>query len=302
MGTLVGVTLRGDDARVLEGWIREVFAEIERLEAVLSEWRPDSAVSQVNAAAGVNPVQVPSEVIEVLAVAAHVARATHGAFDATWAALADLWRVDAPDFRKPPVSKVKELLLYVNQQDVVVDAPQQTVFLRQRGMRLGLGGIAKAYIAERAADLAIAHGALHVLIDAGGDLVARGRRGSRPWTVGVRHPDSAAVLLAKVELHDESVATSGDYERCATVAGRRYHHLLDPRTGFPARVSRSATVVAPQGALADALATGIFVLGMPGLAVVPAFPGTAALLVTADGETHVSAGGHTRFRTKRQEP
>ncbi len=296
MGTLVGVTVRGPDGDALERAIRGVFAEMERLEAILSEWRPDSAVSRVNQSAGVAPVRVPAELIAIMEVAARVSRATRGAFDSTWAALSDLWRLDSPRFRPPATHVVDMARKFVDYRDVVVDVHAQMVLLKRRGMRLGLGGIAKAYIAERAADLAVASGVKHIVIDAGGDVVARGRNGERPWTVGIRDPRLASHLIATLDLRDEVVATSGDYEHFVEVDGHRYHHLLDPRTGAPASASRSATVVAPDGAQAEALSTALFVLGPPGLEMLSAFPRTAGLLVDADGAIHFMASGDARFK------
>ncbi len=299
MGTLVGIAMRGDDADQLETLIREMFAEMERLEAILSEWRSDSAVSGVNRAAGVAPVRMPVALARVMEVAGKVSSATQGAFDSTWAALSNLWRVDDPGFRPPSAEAIAKARELVNYRDVAIDAKAGTMYLRRRGMRLGLGGIAKTYIAECAADFAVASGASHVLIDAGGDVVARGRNGNRPWTVGIRDPRVAARILATVELHDEAIVTSGDYEHFVDVEGHRYHHLLDPRTGVPACESRSATVVAPRGALADALATGLFVLGARGLDVVRRFAGVAALVIDGNGAAHLSAHGATRFRPSR---
>ncbi len=295
MGTLVGVSARGHDHDALEHAIRGVFEEMERLEAILSEWRPDSAVSRVNRSAGLAPVRVPVELIEVMEIAARVSRASAGAFDSTWAALSELWRLDEPDFRPPDVAAVAAARRLVDYRDVVLDVHQKTVFLGRRGMRLGLGGIAKAYIAERAADLAVASGVVDILIDAGGDVVARGRNGERPWSIGVRDPRAPASLIAMMDLNDEVISTSGDYERFIIVDGQRYHHLLDPRTGYPAGASRSATVVAPDGALAEALSTALFVLGPPGLAMVSGFTGTAAFLVDGDGLTHFMADTSVRL-------
>ena len=296
MGTLVGVTVRGHDRNALEQAIGSVFAEMERLEAILSEWRPDSAVSHVNQSAGELPVRVPVELIEVMQIAGGVSRATGGAFDATWAALADLWKLDDPHFRSPDSDAVAAARTLVDYREVVLDVHAQTVFLGQRGMRLGLGGIAKAFIAERAAVLAVASGVSHILVDAGGDVVARGRKGERPWTIGIRHPRSASHLLATLDLDDEVVATSGDYQHFVEVNGHRYHHLLDPRTGYPSSVSRSATVVAPNGALAEALSTALFVLGPPGLESLSSFGSIAALLVDGDGMAHFTGSGNTRFK------
>jgi FAD:protein FMN transferase len=296
MGTLVGVTVRGPDGDALEHSIHSVFAEMERLEAILSEWRPDSAVSCVNRSAGKAPVLVPVELIEVMQIAGGVSRVTGGAFDATWAALSDLWNLDDPHFRPPAADAVAAARTLVDYRDVILDVHAQTVFLGRRGMRLGLGGIAKAYIAERAANLAVASGVDHILIDAGGDVVARGRRYERPWTVGIREPRSASHLLATLDLDDDVVATSGDYEHFVDLDGHRYHHLLDPRTGYPASASRGATVVARGGALAEAFSTALFVLGPPGLKIFSAFPETAAFLVDMDGTVHLAGNGIARFR------
>jgi len=295
MGTFVGVAARGDDLNNLEQVIRNVFGEMERLEAILSEWRFGSAVSGVNRAAGIAPVYVPAELIEVMKVADDVSQATGGAFDSTWAALSNIWRLDDPKFHLPTSDVLAAARKLVDYRDVVLDLNRQTLFLRRQGMRLGLGGVAKAYIAECAADLAVASGVNHILIDAGGDVVARGHNGERPWTIGIRDPRSTSALLATIELHDESVATSGDYEHFIEIDGQRYHHLLDPRTGAPASASQSATVIAPKGAAADALATGLFVLGHQGLDRVASFDGVAALIVTNNGLTRVSSGGAARF-------
>jgi len=296
MGTLVGVAARGPDPDILERTIHHVFEEMARLEAILSEWRQDSAVSRVNRAAGEAPVRVPMELLEVMATACEVSHRTDGAFDATWAPLAGVWTLDAPNFRPPTSEAIAAARSLVDYCDVVLDQQAQTIFLRRRGMRLGLGGIAKAYIAERAAEWAVASGVEHILIDAGGDVVARGRNGERPWTIGVRDPASPLRLLATVEIEDEVVATSGDYEHFVWVDDRRYHHLLDPRTGSPASASRSATVIAPRGALAEALSTALFVVGPQGLPILSAFPKTAALLVDGDGALHTTANGNARFR------
>jgi thiamine biosynthesis lipoprotein len=290
MGTFVGIAVRGDDPGTLEQVISGVFREIARLETILSEWRPDSDISRVNSAAGEAPVHVPSELLEVMGVADQVSRATDGAFDATWEPLSTIWKMNDPNFRPPNAEAVASARKLVDYRDVVLDVEKQSVFLRRRGMRLGLGGIAKAYIAERAADFAVANGVSDVMIDAGGDIVARGRNGERPWTIGIRDPRSNGTLLAKIELRDQAVVTSGDYEHFVDQGGRRYHHLLDPRTGYPASASRSATVVAPRGALADALATGLFVLGDRGLNAVANFDGVAALIVSKNGAIHSQSG------------
>lgn len=296
MATLVTVTVRGCAADGLEDRVREAFSEMERLAGILSEWAPDSPVSRINRDAGGAPVQVPRELLDVLEAAVQVSERTAGAFDATWGALGDLWRFDgARPPRLPAAGEVSQRRALVGYRDLVLDRAAGTARLRRPGMRLGLGGIAKGYIAQAAADLLRARGVRDVLVAASGDIAARGRNGDRPWAVAIRDARDPSGAYARVELHDESVSTSGDYERFFVVDGRRYHHLLDPRTGYPATESASVTVIAPDGALADALATGLFVLGPDRAeAVVRGLSKVSALLVDPHGAVRV-AGDPRRF-------
>ncbi len=297
MATLVAVTVRGCDPDALEERVREAFAEMERLAAILSEWDPASPVSRVNSSAGVEPVRVPPELYEVLATALRVSQLTAGAFDPTWAALDGLWRFDGAEPRRLPApEQVERRRALVGYRQLVLGPADRTAFLERPGARIGLGGIAKGYIAEAAADFLVSRGVQDVLVAASGDMTARGRNGDRPWTVAIRDPRAPAGVEATVTLGDESVSTSGDYERFVIIDGRRYHHLLDPSTGYPATGAESVTVIAPHGAVADALATGLFVLGPErGAALLRRMPEVSALLVDARGRVHV-AGSARRFR------
>jgi FAD:protein FMN transferase len=295
MATLVTVTVRGCDAPALESRVREAFAEMERLAAILSEWNPESAVSLVNAKAGIETVPVPRELWQVLEAAQEASRLTSGAFDATWAALGDLWKFDGRAPRLPPAAEVERRRKLVAYRDLVLDPEARTAFLATRGMRLGLGGLAKGYIAQRAADLLVSRGVADVLVAASGDITARGRNGDRPWKVAVRDPRVESGVLATVELHDESISTAGDYERFFTIDGRRYHHILDPRTGYPAMGTRSVTVIARRGVEADALDTGLLVLGPARGKNVASSAGVVAVFVDDSGKLHFSAGAAARF-------
>jgi FAD:protein FMN transferase len=299
MATLVTVTVRGCDAAALEARVREAFAEMERLASILSEWDPRSATSRVNDNAGIAPVEVPRELEEVLRAAQETSRLTSGAFDVTWAALAPLWKFDGKAPRLPPAGKVEQQRALVGYRDLVLDGAAHTAFLRRSGMRIGLGGIAKGYIAQAAADLLVSRGVRDVLVAASGDIAARGRSGDRPWTVAVRNPEGG--VLATVDLRDESISTAGDYERFFVVDGRRYHHILDPRTGYPAPGTRSVTVIAPRGVVADGLDTGLLVLGTERGKKVAASVGVAALFVDDAGKIHFSPGAAGRFSLAQEE-
>jgi FAD:protein FMN transferase len=296
MATLVSVTVRGCAEASLELRVREAFTEMERLAAILSEWTPESAVSRVNQRAGIEPVRVPPELWEVLQAAQDASVLTSGAFDATWAALGGLWRFDGLPPRLPPAEDIERQRRLVGYRDLVLSPSDHSAFLRHLGMRLGLGGLAKGYIAEAAANLLVSRGLPDVLVAASGDIAARGRNGNRPWKVGIRDPRRPSGTLATVELRDESISTAGDSERFFILDGRRYHHILDPRTGYPARGTQNVTVVARRAVVADALDTGLFVLGPArGLEVAASIPGVAALFVDDAGEIHLSAGAARRF-------
>ena len=296
MATVVAVTARGCDGDALEERVRESFAEMGRLGAILSEWDPASPVSQVNSRAGVEPVRVPRELYDVLQTALRVSDLTSGAFDPTWAALGDLWRFDrAEPQHLPPPEEVEQRRALVGYQQLVLRTADHSAFLERRGARIGLGGIAKGYIAEAAANFLVARGVHDVLVAASGDMTARGRNGDRPWTVAIRDPRDPSLAQATVKLEDESISTSGDYERFVVIAGRRYHHIIDPSTGYPATGTASVTVIAPHGAVADALATGLFVLGPERSGeVVRRMRGVLAFIVDPAGKVHV-AGSSRRF-------
>lgn len=197
------------------------------------------------------------------------------------------------------MNRLRQLVGY---RDLVLDSTARTAFLKWRGMRIGLGGLAKGYIAQAAADLLVSRGVPDALVAASGDITARGRNGDRPWKVAVQDPRNRSGVLATVELHDESVSTAGDYERFFTIDGHRYHHILDPKTGYPATGTQSVTVIAPRGVVADALDTGFFVLGSErGSQVAASVPGVAALFVDDAGRLHLSRGAAERFSLARTE-
>jgi thiamine biosynthesis lipoprotein len=275
---------------------QEVFANFRRLEAELSEWQPDSPLTAVNRAAGTAPVAVPDDLRILVERSLEIGRATEGAFDVTWAALWKLWDFRASAPRVPTPERVAVALRLVDHRRVVVDRGGGTVFLPEHGMLLGLGGIAKGYALERAAALLEARGLHDFLLVGGGQVLARGRRGGRPWQVGVRDPRGAPDdLFARVELGDASLSTSADNESYFVVGGVRYHHILDPRTGMPARGLRSATVLHADATLADALSTAVLVLGRDaGLAIAQRL-GAEAIVVDDAGAVAATPGLARRY-------
>ena len=282
MATTISVTVRDDERAALAGTIvSDTFAEVDQM---MSEWKPGSPLTAVNEQAGVAPVGVPKALRDVVARGVRLGEATDGAFDVTWAALWGVWDFKATDPIVPDGAEIQRRAALVDASLIEIDDEAGTIFLPKEGMKIGLGGIAKGY----AIDLAVAR--LHdagfddFLLVAGGQVYGAGDKSGTPWRVGVRDPRGAPDdLIASIELENASASTSGDYERFFEIDGTRYHHILDPRTGWPSRGAQSVTLVASEATLADALSTAVMILGPTrGRTVIDEF-GVWALVVDASG-------------------
>jgi FAD:protein FMN transferase len=274
MGTVWAITIAGQDAERARAAMNDALGAVERLETTLSEWRPESEISAVNRAAGAAKVKVGPDLMTCLKVSLQIARWSEGAFDVSWAALRDLWDF-GPDSRHVPPSReqVRARLPLWDWRNIQLDEARSSVFLARKGMQLGLGGIAKGYAADKAGEILLASGFENFLIFAGGQVLVHGKRGDRPWRVGIQHP-RAPSYYGFVEVTGGSVATSGDYEHSFTYQGRRYHHIIDPSTGFPGEKTASVTLVSPSALWADAVDTALFILGPErGLAALAHAPG-----------------------------
>jgi thiamine biosynthesis lipoprotein len=293
MGTRISVTIWTDDEAAAARGASAVFAEFERVDKLMTTWLPDSDVSKLNAAAGVEPVKVAPELFGLLQKSLSISRATGGAFDITVGAFRGLWKFDQDlDGSLPSAAAVKERRNLVGYQDLVLDVDTGTAFLRRKGMGVTLGGIAKGYTVDRAVAMLHDRGFVDFIVQAGGDLYVAGRRGDRAWRVGVRDPRGAADdSFALIELENGTFSTSGDYERGLVKGGKRYHHIIDPSTGFPADRCRSVTVLAKDALTADVWSTALFIIGAKeGLPRVEAMKDVEAIFVDADNQVHLSSG------------
>ncbi|MFO7693974.1 MAG: FAD:protein FMN transferase [Vicinamibacterales bacterium] len=265
------------------------FAEVAREEALFSEYRPESEVSAINRAAGGAPVQVDAEVFGLLQRSLWASRVTRGAFDMTFAGCGGLWSVR--DRRVPDAESLAACMPRVGFQKVRLDERESSALLPEPGMRIGLGGIAKGYGVDRAVEVLLSRGFTSVVVDGGGDLRVEGADIDGPWTVNIAHPRRPGRIFETVHVARGAVVTSGDYLRYFERDGVRYHHIIDPATGRPAARSMAVTVIAPTAADADALATGLFVLGPErGLAAIASVPGVEALYFAPDLSVHASPG------------
>jgi FAD:protein FMN transferase len=297
MGTLLEVTVIGPEDNA-KATIQAVFDEIKRVEDLTSFHKP-SGLTKLNEQAGNGPTKTDPELLGLIAGGLKVARDTDGVFDPTLGPLSLLWHFSGGDPRLPGESEISETLAKVGWKRVEVDAQAGTVLLPERGMALDLGAIAKGYALDRAADVIRKSGLSRGLVNAGGDVVAIGEKEpGKPWRIGVRDPRNPKAIIAVAEVADRAILTSGDYERFFIDSGKRYHHILDPRTGYPIEGVQSVTLVAPRGT--SALSCAVLALGPEkGLNYVATITGVEALIVDSHGELHMTLGARAFFKDLR---
>jgi FAD:protein FMN transferase len=293
MGTELHLTAWTDDGSGAVDAFDAVFSEFDRLDALMSVWREGSDVQRLNAAAGQQPVQVSGDVLAVLHDARQISEWTGGKFDVTFGVLSDLWRFDHDqDNHLPDMAEVRRRLPLIDYRALELDDRQRTAFLRRPGMRVHLGGIGKGYAIDSGVRILRGRGFRDFMIQSGGDLYAAGTKDGRPWHLGIQDPRGPAHRsFSTVDLSDSTLSTSGDYERFFMYDDRRYHHIIDPATGEPARGCRSVTIVSRSAVLADGLSTGVFLLGpQDGMALLRRVPDVEAVIVTATNEVLTTPG------------
>jgi thiamine biosynthesis lipoprotein len=301
MGSSLTVSIWTTDETLALAAAERVAQEFERLESLLSVWKPGSDVVRLNEAAGTQPVAVGRETLEVLTAARIGGERTNGKFDITFGVLADIWKFDHDqDNTIPDRASIEKRLPLVDYRAVQVDAATGTAFISRPGMRVHLGGVGKGYAVDVAVALLRGQGFRDFLVQAGGDIYAAGTNNGTPWTLGIADPRGAHQAFAAVQVTDATLSTSGDYERSFITNGVRYHHLIDPDRGEPARGCRSVTIVADRAITADVLSTGVFIMGPEaGMALIEKLPGVEGVIVTSSNEVLVSSGLKGRIEIKR---
>lgn len=292
MGTVVFVTAVGKDESTAQQAAKAGLDEIRRLEELLSTWIPTSELSQVNAAAGRESVQVSQETFEVLARSLEMATLTKGGFNIAVGPAVQAWNASG-EGHVPPQEDLEALRPQMELSQLQLDEQTRTVWLRRPGMSIDVGGIGKGYAADLAARVMQASGATAGVVALSGDIKTFGRMpDDQRFVFGIQHPrKEQGEVLGRIELEGEAVSTAGDYQRYFMKDGIRYHHILDPSTLQPARGCQSVTVIAADGVMADGLDTGIFVMGPDkGMALLESLPDVEGVIVDQEGKILVSSG------------
>ncbi|MEN9875860.1 MAG: hypothetical protein RLZZ529_857 [Bacteroidota bacterium] len=267
-------------------------AEVKRIENQISDWIPTTPISMVNKNAGIQAVKVDSEVYELVARAIKISEITEGAFDISYASMDKIWKFDGSMKTMPTEEAIKKSVAKIGYKNIILNPKDQSIFLKLEGMKLGLGGIGQGYIADKVKDKLVANGCVSGIVNVSGDINAWGKQSNqKSWTVGIVNPINKNKVFATFPLENSSVETSGNYEKYVMFNGIRYSHIIDPRTGYPAQGVVSVSVFAKQTEIADALATGIFVLGVEvGLDLVNQLKGIECIIVDDKGKIHSSKG------------
>ncbi|NNT73136.1 FAD:protein FMN transferase [Flavobacterium sp. IMCC34852] len=290
LGSPFEITVVANDTVQANLYEDMAIAEVKRIENLISDWIPTTPLSQINQNAGKQPVKVPLELIELIERSIKISKLTDGAFDISYASMDRIWKFDGSMKEMPSPEAIKKSVEKVGYENIVIDKEKQTVFLKLEGMKLGMGGIGQGYIADKIKALLLSKGCVAGLVNVSGDISTWGKQpNGEQWKVGIKNPINKNKIFATFPLEDTAVETSGSYEKYVTFNGKRYSHIIDTRTGYPATGLISVSVFAKTTELADALATGVFVMGKDaGMNLVNQLPGVGCIMVDEEGKISTS--------------
>lgn len=290
MGSRFEITVVAQDSVKANEYIDLAIYEISRIEKLISSWDKNSQTSLINKNAGIKPVKVKPELFNLITRSISISKLTDGAFDISYASMDKIWKFDGSMIEIPYDEKIKASVAKVGFQNIILDKKTQTVFLKNKGMKIGFGAIGKGYAADKAKKLLKEKGLVSGIINASGDMNTWGKQpNGHDWKVAITNPMNKNKAFALLPVHDGAVVTSGNYEKFVKLKGKRYTHIIDPRTGYPSSGIISVTVFAPKAELADALATSIFVMGKDaGLHRINQLPQIECIIIDDKGKIYKS--------------
>jgi thiamine biosynthesis lipoprotein len=286
MGSRFDITIVDKDSASAEANIDTVIAEVTRIENLISDWRSYTQVSKVNQNAGIAPVKVDKEVFELTERAIYLSEITNGAFDISFAAMDRIWKFDGSMTSMPSPEAIKKSVAKVGYKNIILNKKESTIFLKLKGMKIGFGALGEGYAADKCKAMMMARGVQAGIVNGSGDMNTWGKRpDGTNWNIGITDPKETDRFFAVVPLDSGAVVTSGSYEKFVTFNGKRYAHIINPKTGYPATGLSSVTVFGPSAEMANGLSTSIMVLGKKaGLRLLKRFPEMSCILVADNGQ------------------
>ncbi len=264
MGNAFEITVVSNEEKSAYSHIDAAIEEIRRIEKLLTTFSEESQTNLINRNAGIQPVKVDWEIFNLIERSLRISRITDGYFDISYGGIdKSFWNFDREMKELPNPELIKEHLKLVNYQNIILDREKQTVFLKEKGMRIGFGGIGKGYAAEMTKQMLQNRGVTSGIVNASGDLTTWGNQADgKPWTVGIADPDNAKQPFSYMNITDMAVATSGNYEKFVVINGKKYSHTINPKTGMPVSGVKSVTIFCPNAEIADAMATPVSIMGI----------------------------------------
>lgn len=291
MGNRFELSVVSEDEKQGEDNIHAAIHEIQRIEKLLTTFNDNSQTNRINQFAGIRPVEVDLEVLELIERCIKISELTQGAFDITYGSIdKKLWNFDKNMTALPDPITAKQLVRLINYRNIIINKKKRTVFLKEKGMRIGFGGIGKGYAAEKAKALLKQNGVLSGIVNAAGDLTTWGLQpNGKPWTIGIADPGKTSHPFSALNITDMAIATSGNYEKFVMINGKKYSHTIDPKTGLPISGIKSVTIVSPNAEIADALATPVTVMGIrAGLHLINQLPYISCIIIDDANKLYTS--------------
>ena len=291
MGNHFEITLVAEDEAWAYAQIDKGVQEIQRIEKLLTTFSEDSETNLINSNAGIAAVKVSTEIIELIQRALKISSVTQGAFDLSYGSVdKSLWNFDTTMTALPSKEVDKKSVRLINYKHIIVDIKNSTVFLKEKGMRIGFGGIGKGYAAESAKKIMQAAGVQSGVVNASGDLTTWGTQANGDkWTIGIVHPELVSAIFSYMNISELSVATSGNYEKFIMIDGEKYSHTINPRTGLPVKGIKSVTIVSTNAEIADAMATPVMIMGIhAGLDMINQIKDIEAIVIDDENKLYTS--------------
>jgi len=291
MGNRFELSVVSDNEIWAQQCIDAGIAEISRIEKLLTTFSEDSQTTEINRNAGIRPVRVDEEVFNLIARSLRISDLTQGAFDITYGSIdKSLWNFDVNMKQLPDAETARKSVRLINYRNVILDGENTTVFLKEKGMRIGFGGIGKGYAADRAKLVMKQFGAESGVVNASGDLTAWGLQpNGQKWTVGIANPDLSNEIFSYMAITDLAVATSGNYEKFVMIDGKKYSHTINPRTGLPVTGIKSVTIITAHAEIADAMATPVTIMGIKtGLDMINQMKNIEAVIIDDNNRLYTS--------------